>query len=108
MRGKQDNEPAFSELPADFESNAAICSRYQCYRFFGHELLAVLLIRDMLHPLDDLAIRALLNGDMRHRGRGCSSMPVLLTRREPDHITRVNLFDGPAFTLDPTTTGGDD
>ena len=38
---------------------------------------------------------------MRHRCRWCGSVPVLLVRREPDHITRPDLLNGSAFMLSP-------
>ena len=33
-------------------------------------------------------------------------MPVLLTRREPDHVTRADLLDRSALTLHPAASGG--
>lgn len=62
----------------------------------------VLLVRDLFHPIDDFAVEPFLKGDVRHRRRRGSPVPVLLTRREPYHITRSNLLDWAAFTLDPT------
>ena len=42
--------------------------------------LLVLLITDLFHPVDDLAVELFLNGDMGH-SRGCSgTMPMLFTR----------------------------
>jgi len=35
-------------------------------------------------------------------------MPVLLTGRKPDHITRADFLDRPAPTLCPAATGRDD
>src|SRR5437667_11574607 len=53
----------------------------------------VLLVGDLLHPVDGLAVEPLLNGDVCHgRGRG-GAMPMLLARREPDHVTGANLLD---------------
>src|SRR5579884_4571801 len=44
---------------------------------------------------------------MRH-GRGCrSSVPMFLTGREPDHITRPDLLDWPACALGPSATRRD-
>jgi hypothetical protein len=40
---------------------------------------SVLLVTDVLHPIDDLAVQRLLNGNMRHRGSWRCAMPVFLT-----------------------------
>jgi hypothetical protein len=66
--------------------------------FFGH----------LLHPIDDLAVQALCNGNVRHPGRGRRSMPVLFAWGEPDHIAGANLFDRPAFSLRPAASGRHD
>src|ERR687897_2999470 len=68
----------------------------------------VLLVADLFHPVDDLAVQRLLNGDMRHRGRGRCAMPVLLTRRKPDHIPWVDFLDRAAPSLHPSAAGRDD
>ena len=48
--------------------------------------LAVWLVPEMLHPVDDPAVPRFPNGDVCHcRGRR-GPMPVLLTRRKPDNI----------------------
>src|SRR5258706_8266442 len=53
----------------------------------------VLLVADLLHPLDDLAVEPLLDRDVGH-GRGRSrAVPVLLAGREPDHVTGSDLLD---------------
>src|SRR4051812_44846540 len=66
-----------------------------CFLLFG----SVLLVADLLHPIDDLAVEPFLNGDMRH-GRGrCGPMPMLLARREPDHVTRPDRVNGAAPAL---------
>jgi hypothetical protein len=64
-------------------------------RSLRHALTLVLFVADLFHPVDDLAFVLLLNGDMRHgRGRR-GSVPVLLTGRKPDDITRPNLRNPP-------------
>src|SRR6516165_12757506 len=62
----------------------------------------------MLHPVYDLAVQRLLNGDVRHCGRGSSPMPMLLTRREPDHVARPDLVDEAAPNLGPSEPRRDD
>src|SRR5262249_25537758 len=53
-------------------------------------------------PVDGLAVEMFLNGDVRH-GRGCrGAVPMFLTRREPDHVTRANFLDWTIPTLCPT------
>src|SRR5262245_29552269 len=54
----------------------------------------------MLHPIDDLAIQRLLNGDVCHCCCGRSSMPMLFAGRKPDHITRPDFVDWTAPNLD--------
>ncbi len=52
-----------------------------------------MLVADLFHPLDGFTVEMFLNGDMRHT-RGCrGSMPVFLTRRDPDNITLPDFFD---------------
>ena len=54
---------------------------------------SVLLVNDMLHPINSLTLQRLLNGDMRHRCRGCGSMPMLLSSGKPDHIARPDFLN---------------
>src|SRR5262245_8016535 len=56
----------------------------------------VLFVADLFHPIGDLAVEPFLNGDVRHRARGRGAVPVLFAGREPDHVARPNLLDGPA------------
>src|ERR1039457_6470630 len=65
----------------------------------------VLFVADLFHPVGTLAVQHLHNGDMGHRGGGCGAMPVLLTGREPDHISRPNFLNRAAPALYSTTTG---
>src|ERR1039457_2379919 len=59
----------------------------------------VLFIADLFHPVNRFAVELFLNGDVRH-GRGWrSAVPMLLARREPDHVTRTNFFDRAAPAL---------
>ena len=68
----------------------------------------VLLVADLFHPVDGFAVELFLNGDVRH-GRGWrGAVPVLLTRREPDHVARPNFLDRPAPALCPAATGRHD
>ena len=63
---------------------------------------------DLFHPVDNLAVKLFLNGDMRH-GRGRRSpMLVLLAGRKPDHVARPNFLDRAALALCPATPSGDD
>jgi hypothetical protein len=73
----------------------------------GVSLPVVLVVADFLHPLDDLTVELFLNGDMGHSHGWRSTMPVLLTRRKPNHIAGMDLLDGNAFMLCSTATAGD-
>src|SRR3974390_862409 len=42
---------------------------------------------------------------MRQGRRRCPAMPVLLARRKPNDIARVDFLDGAALTLDPAAAG---
>src|SRR5439155_16834029 len=69
---------------------------------------AVLLVGNLLHPLDGLPVKLFLNGDVRH-GRGWRGpVPVLLTRRNPDHVARPNLLDRPTPVLGAPAAGRHD
>jgi hypothetical protein len=73
----------------------------------GGESAPVLFIADLLQPVHGLAIEGFLDGDVRHGGGRCSAVPVLHTRRKPDHISRPNFFDRAALELCPAATGRD-
>src|SRR5439155_15496539 len=62
-------------------------------------LLPILFVADLLHPIHGLAIELFLNGDVRHGGGWRGAVPMLLPRREPNHVTGPNLLDRPAPTL---------
>ncbi len=69
--------------------------------------MAVLLVADLLHPVDNFAVFRLGNGDMCHRrGRGCA-VPVLFARSEPDHVARTDFLDRTALALHPAAAGRD-
>src|SRR5260221_2474332 len=68
----------------------------------------ILLVTDLYHPVDRLAFEFLLNGDMRHGRRGRRPVPVLLARREPDHIAGPDFLDGPTPPLGPAAAGRHD
>src|SRR6266487_5413391 len=69
--------------------------------------LSVLLVADLFHPVHNLPVECFLNRDVRHGGSGRSTMPVLQSWREPDHITGPDLLDRAALALHPTNTGCD-
>ena len=62
---------------------------------------AVLLVCNLLHPVDDLAVVLLLDGNVRHGRGGRRAVPMLFSRREPDHIAGVDLFDWSALAPRP-------
>ena len=69
--------------------------------FKGLRSPAVLVVADLFHPIDRLAVELFLNGNVRH-GRGWrGAMPMLLARREPDHVTRPDFLDRAAPALHP-------
>src|SRR5271166_4373542 len=70
--------------------------------------LPVLLVADLLQPVDRLAAELFLNGDVGHCGGGRRAVPVLLARREPHDVARSDLLDRAALALDPSAPRGDD
>ena len=70
---------------------------------FGNPLFAVLFVADFFQPLHDLAVKRVLNGDVRQRGRRSGAMPVLLAGRKPNHIAGPYFFDRTANPLHPTS-----
>src|SRR5207244_11498605 len=68
----------------------------------------VLFVADLLHPVDGLAVELFHNRDVRH-GRGWRrAVPMLLTRRAPDHVTGPNLLDRTAPALHQAAAGRHD
>ena len=51
----------------------------------------ILSVADFFHPIGDLAVERLLNGDVRHRSRRCGAVPMFLVRRKPDDIANVTI-----------------
>jgi hypothetical protein len=72
------------------------------------QLPSVLLVGDMFQPVDGLAVKSFLNGDVGHGGVGSGAVPMLLSGREPDYVAGMNLFDGTSFMLRPSAACGDD
>jgi hypothetical protein len=55
-----------------------------------------LFVADLFHPVNRFAVELFHDSDVRH-GRGCrGAVPMLLTRREPDHVPGSNFFLGRA------------
>src|SRR5947208_11470210 len=68
----------------------------------------VLLVGDLLHPVDNLAVELLLDGDMRHGRGGRCAMPMLFARRAPDHIAGPDDLDRAAPALHEAAARRDD
>src|SRR5690348_10787771 len=72
-------------------------SRFGC----GPNLLSILFVSHLLHPLDHLAVLFFVEGDVHHGGGGSGAVPVLLAGSDPDHITWPNFLHRPAPALHP-------
>src|SRR5439155_14884341 len=59
----------------------------------------VLFVANLFHPVGGLPVELFLNGDVRYGRRCRGAVPMLLTRREPDHVPRPNLLDRPSPAL---------
>src|SRR5215218_4037903 len=60
---------------------------------------SVLLVADVLEPLDRLAVERFLNRDVLHGGLWRRAVPVLFVGREPDDVAGADLLDGASFAL---------
>ena len=63
-------------------------------------IAVILSVADRLKPFHIAAVQRFMDGDVRHRRIRTGSMPVLLTRRDPNGIARVDRLNGFAFLLD--------
>jgi|SRR6516162_868127 len=69
-------------------------------------LSLILLVADRFQPIPDTSVLLFLNGDVRHGRAWRSTMPVLLAGRYPDHVSRLNFFNGAAPSLHAAHTRG--
>src|SRR3954451_9123540 len=60
---------------------------------------AVLLVADLLHPIDGRAVQLFLDSDVAHGSGRAGAMSVLFAGREPDDVARADLLNGAALTL---------
>ena len=68
----------------------------------------VLFITDLLHPIDDFAIKLFLDGEVGHGGGGGGAVPVFFAGRKPDDVAGPDVLDGSAPALGKSGTSGDD
>src|SRR5206468_7091471 len=68
----------------------------------------VLLIADLLQPIDVLAVLKFGDRDVRHRRRRRRSMPMLKPRRKPDDIAGLDFLDASSLGLSPAEPRRDD
>jgi DNA topoisomerase I-like protein len=71
-------------------------------------LAPVLLVADLLHPIDGLAVEGFRDRDVRHRASRCGAVPVLLAGCKPDDVARPDLLDRPSLALHPAEAEGDE
>ena len=81
----------------------------RCVSLFGARAGLVLLVGDLLHPVDRLAVEPLHDGDVRHGRRCRGAVPMLFTRRAPDDVAGADLFDraSPALNQAAALYSGD-
>lgn len=65
---------------------------------------SILFVADVFHPIHHLAVQSFLNGNVSHGHSRGGPVPVLFSRREPNHVSGVDFFCRAAFPLDPSTT----
>src|SRR5215213_3286241 len=71
------------------------------------ERSGIFLIGHIFHPLDMLAVERLLHRDVHHAGIRPGAVPVLLARRNPHGVARLDLANRTAFGLHAPNTGND-
>src|SRR5260370_31933903 len=99
--GKHANTPV---PPTAFSVSLCLCG---LIGIFQQPLSLILFVADLFHPVDGLAVKVFQNGDVRHRRASSGSVPILLTRRAPDHIARPNFLFRATLALHPPTSGCD-
>src|ERR1700689_5519532 len=72
-----------------------------CYRRL------VLLVADLLQPVDMLAVERFLNSDVNHVRRRAGAVPMLFVGRYPDDIAGTHFAQRSAPDLHAADTGGD-
>src|SRR5690349_5444498 len=73
----------------------------------AHPSFPILLVADFLQPVDVLAASGFLHGDVGHRRSRRGTVPMLQSRRKPDHVAGPDLLDRAALTLHPPEPGSD-
>jgi hypothetical protein len=86
----------------------SLAYRLQADRLGEAASFAVLFVAYLLHPIHDLAVEPVLNGDVRHRRRRRCAVPMLFARRKPDDIARPDFLDRTAPALRPPDARSDD
>src|SRR5713226_5379182 len=86
-----------------FLHSPCLCASVAWSPFFSSLLGLILFVADLFHPFDSLAVKVFQDGDVRHGSGWRRAVPMLLTRRTPDHIARSNFFFWTAFALNPST-----
>ena len=67
-----------------------------------------MLLSDLLHPVDDLAVELFRNGDMRHTRDCRGSMPMFDARWNLNDIALLHFLNWAAPLLDQASPGRDD
>ena len=70
--------------------------------------MPVLVIADLFHPVDVLAVNRFLDRDVNDRRGWRRTVPMLEAGRKPHHVSGADLLNSSTFTLHPAETGGDD
>jgi len=65
------------------------------------QLLAILFVADLLHPVHGFAVKLFLNGDVGHGGGWGSTMPMFFTGWKPHDVAWANFFDCSSPALHP-------
>src|ERR1700760_3335731 len=92
LRTKESRDPGFSPggLPRNDDS----------YNALGlADRRAIFLVGDVFQPDHVFTIERFMHRDVDHAGRGRGAVPMLLVRRNPDHVAGLDLTDPAALGL---------
>jgi hypothetical protein len=78
------------------------------FPFLLGALAGVVVVRDMLQPINRRAVELFLDRDMAHRRGRRRAMPMPFAGLEPDDIAGADFLDRLALTLDEPAAGSDD
>src|SRR5882724_1131372 len=103
-----DSAKAFAVARPSPDAAPVTSATFPSNEIFMTKSLPVLLVADLIHPVDVLAVERFLHRDMRHAGGRRCAVPMFLAGRKPHHVAWPDLFNRSSFGLYPSKTSRDD